>query len=73
MTHYRFFSLDSAGRVLGSFDATCANDKEACSRMEGFQKAGAQIEVWSGSRFVGKIALRVIPKLHASDLLRLKA
>lgn len=57
--------------VLDSREDSCASDKEACRRMEEFQIAGTQIEVWSGTRFVGKIAVYAAPKLHASDFLLL--
>ncbi len=57
MPDYRIFSMGGRGRVVESYSATCADDKQACLLLENTLKIGTRAEVWSGTRFVAKLVL----------------
>lgn len=68
MAEYQFFCLNTVGRILNRFSGSFANDKEACSRLDVFLTAGTQVEVWSGSRFIGKVFTPPAADVRASQL-----
>lgn len=68
VAEYQFFCLNSVGRILNRFAGSFANDKEACARLDVFATAGTQAEVWSGSRFVGKVFTPPPAEVQASQL-----
>ena len=55
MTDYRIYPLDDRGRLVSSFGANCRDDAAACAYARTALKEGAQAEVWSGARCVGRV------------------
>ena len=55
---YRIYQLDKQGRIEGSVDASCEDDKQAVVLAEQLTASGGQIEVWAMHRLVGRFPTR---------------
>ena len=57
MPDYQMYLLGPAGQLSRSGrDADCIDDASAFQFAQSFFNHGKQVEVWSGTRFVGKIS-----------------
>lgn len=55
MQHYRIYSMDRVGHIAFAQDMECADDRDALRQgKEHAEPYG--VEVWRGSRLVGRIA-----------------
>jgi hypothetical protein len=56
LPHYRFYELDADDKIVDGVDAECANDQAAYSAATSRLVDEASGEIWSGTRYVGRIS-----------------
>ena len=54
MTHFRFFTFDSMGRIDRGIERDCHNDAEAL-RFANQQTDAVSVEVWQDRRMIAKL------------------
>ncbi len=55
MIHYRVYKLRSCGRIRSGHDVLCASDEEACRQAVNLVMNDAQVEIWQGTRYLGRV------------------
>jgi len=55
MVLYRFYSISAGGHITSVTNADCANDEDALSYRDAMLERHEAVEIWQGSRFVGKL------------------
>ena len=57
MALYRIYRLDPAGHITAAYPVECRSDDVALNVARGLWQWTAGVEVWEGSRRVGRLAL----------------
>ena len=55
MTPYRVYMLDRHNRICGAQDIDCADDEEAVAQAARLTQDGAEVELWTEARLVGRL------------------
>ena len=61
MPHYRIYHLTDAGRIRAGEDATCDDDAEALEAACQRRSPGQAVEVWCGTRCIGRVPTDDVP------------
>ena len=56
MPHYRIYLLDNTGRIASGSDGEFNTDEEAYAAAQQTAIDAGVVEVWNGTRYVGRIA-----------------
>jgi hypothetical protein len=56
MAFYRMYFIDAAGRFVSADDGVFVNDADALAAAAAKLASYSAIEVWTGSRLVGKVS-----------------
>jgi hypothetical protein len=70
MAYYRIYMLDRAGRILTGSDVVCDSDKSAFAWAATTLGNDARVEVWEGSRCLGRLSAASVPLTAQADFFR---
>ena len=56
MAHYRIYDIDAHGSIESGHDADCDTDDDALDLAHRMTKQRCRIEIWTGTRLVGRLS-----------------